>query len=475
MKKSWKVMAVSLSLVCAVTAGYAQTSSKGADGKDLDGLRYKDITLSLKGSFLEGATVYRSAATGGGINTAMTKIPLEHSDAAQMSEFSGSGRQSRLALKATGELHNVKLTGYYEMDWLGTGITSNNNQSNSYVLRQRQLWAQAALSSGWSFTGGQMWSLATETTQGMENGTEILPSVIDPQYTAGFVWARQYGFRVTKDLGDTFWLGASAENPETLSPAGSNLPTNLLIGSAGTGGGLYNPTADYSFNLAPDLIAKAVWEPGWGHYELFGIARFFRDRVYPAKTSSAGAYNDSTVAGGIGGGFRAPLARKRISVGLKGVWGEGVGRYGDSTIADITLRPDGQVAPLRAFSALGTLEAMATKRLSVYFNYGGDYVYRRFWGNEGYGSPLTDMTGCKTEPLPGGAFSPASPSGCSGNNKDVQEFSSGYWYDFYSGSKGRLRQGMQYSHVRRDLWSGIGGSAQGNDHIFETSFRYYLP
>ena len=29
------------------------------------------------------------------------------------------------------------------MDWLGGGITSNNNQSNSYVLRQRQLWADA--------------------------------------------------------------------------------------------------------------------------------------------------------------------------------------------------------------------------------------------------------------------------------------------------------------------------------------------
>jgi hypothetical protein len=32
------------------------------------------------------------------------------------------------------------LRGYYEADWLGTGITSNNNQSNSYVLRQRVIW-----------------------------------------------------------------------------------------------------------------------------------------------------------------------------------------------------------------------------------------------------------------------------------------------------------------------------------------------
>lgn len=460
-----------LLLVCAPAAGHGQAGQR----KGPDGLRYKGITLSPKGSFLEGATVYRSAATGGGITTALNAIPLEHSSAARMSEFFGSGRQSRLALKATGELNSMTLTGYYEMDWLGTGIASNNNQSNSYVMRQRQLWARVALSSGWSFTGGQMWSLATETTLGMENGSEKLPGVIDPQYTAGFVWARQYGFRVTKGFDHKFWLGVSAENPQALTPAGSNLPVNLLIGSEGVGGGLFNPTANYSFNLAPDLIAKAAWEPGRGHYELFGIARFFRDRIYPAKTSAARAYNDSTVAGGVGGGFRIPLAANRLSVGLKGLWGEGVGRYGDSSIADITLRPDGQVAPLRGFSALGTLEASATKRLNLYLNYGGDYVGRRHWGNEGYGSPRTNLTGCKTEPVPGGPFSPGTPSGCAGNNKSVQELSSGYWYDIYSGPIGRLRQGIQYSYVRRGLWSGIGGPAQGTNNIVETSFRYYLP
>ena len=54
-------------------------------------------------------------------------------NAAQLSEFYGSGRQSRLAIKFTGKIPSMTMTGYYEMDWLGTGITSNNNQSNSYV------------------------------------------------------------------------------------------------------------------------------------------------------------------------------------------------------------------------------------------------------------------------------------------------------------------------------------------------------
>ncbi len=465
-----------------------------------DSIHFKGITLSPTGSFIEAATVYRNGATGGDINTAFTSVPLQNSNNAQISEFYGTGRQSRLAIKATGQVANMTMTGYYEMDWLGTGITSNNNQSNSYVMRQRQLWAQAALNSGWKFTGGQMWSLATETTKGLDNGTEILPATIDSQYNAGFVWTRQYGFRVSKNIGSKAWIGASAENAETLNPAGSSLPTNVLLGSAGTGGGLYNSTANYSFNLAPDMIAKAAFEPGWGHYEVFGIARFFRDRIYPNQVvttvggvttvsgSAAGAYNDSTLGGGLGGSARVPLANKKLSLAVKGLWGEGTGRYGSSTIADITLRPNGQIAPLHNFSALGTIEANPTSRLNLYVNYGGDYVGRRYFGKVGYGSPLTNMSGCTKEPLPGAAavnsgdgFSPSTPANCGGNNKDVQELSAGYWYNFYSGPMGRLRQGIQYSYFERDLWSGAGGTtnpgggAKGTDNMFWTSLRYYLP
>ena len=466
-----------------------------------DSIHFKGVEISPTGSFIEAATVWRSAATGGDINTAFTGIPLENSNAAQLSEFYGSGRQSRIALKFTGKIPSMTMTGYYEMDWLGTGITSNNNQSNSYVVRQRQLWAQAALNSGWKFTGGQMWSLATETTKGLDNGTEILPLTIDPQYSAGFVWTRQYGFRVSKNIGEKAWIGASAENAETLNPAGSSLPTNVLLGAAGTSGGLYNPNANYSYNLAPDMIAKVAFEPGWGHYEVFGIARFFRDRIYPNEIviknpdgtttiggSAAGAFNDSTVGGGLGGSARAPFANKKLSLAIKGLWGQGTGRYGTSTIADTTLRPNGQLALLHNFSALGTIEANPTARLTLYANYGGDYVGRRYFGKVGYGSPLTNMSGCNTEPLPsatptngGDGFTPSTPANCGGNTKDVQELSTGYWYDFYRGPAGRFRQSIQYSYFQRNIWSGDGGTtnpgggAKGTDNVVETAIRYYLP
>ena len=66
----------------------------------------------------------------------------------------------------------------------------------------------------------------------------------------------------------------------------------------------------------------------------------------------------------------------------------------------------------------------------------------------------------------------------------MQEFTAGYWWNINTGPKGRLRQGIQYSLMRRDLWSGAagtgtvtnpGGGAHGDDNMIFTSFRYYLP
>jgi len=452
-----------------------------------DALNFKGITISPTGSFLEAATVWRQGATGDDINTGASSVPLQNADGAQMSEFFGSARQSRVAVKATGKLASMTMTGYYEADWLSSGTTSNSNQSNSYTMRQRELWADAKTANGWDFSGGTGWSLTTETTSGLTRGTQVLPSTIDAQYDAGFVWARQESFRVSKNIGKKAFVGIAAENPQLLNAAGQGLPSNYVFGSTGTGGGLYNATANYSFNYAPDMVAKAAFEPGWGHWEIFGIGRFFRDRIYP---TSGAPYNDMEPAGGVGGGFRGPFADKKVTIGLKGLYGVGVGRYGNSTIADVTVRPTGVLEPLKAFSALSTVELNPTPRLNIYANYGGDYVYRDYVLNGttqvGYGTMTANMSGCLTETQASGsagagAANQTAPANCGGNTKDVQEFVGGYWYNIYNGPKGRLRQGITYENIRRDIWSGAGGTtnpgggAHGTDNMVFTSFRYYLP
>jgi hypothetical protein len=499
-----------------------------------DSLHYKGIGIT-PGGFTAAETVYRTRATGGDIATPFTSIPFSSADQGQVSEFYSSARQSRVSMLAEGKTEWGTLRGYWEADWLGTGTSSNNNQSNSYVLRQRVIWGQYALNSGWAFTGGQLWSLATEDRKGISNFSSdiLLPQTIDPNYNAGFVWTRQFGLRVTYTAPHVAF-GVSAENPQVLSPGGSNTLNSgiaYLWGQPGANGGLYNGAASdassttssctvstsasgtstitclpvvppalttYAINPVPDVIAKVAFDPGWGHYEVFGINRVFRDRIYhyitSTKTTASGttttntiesAFNDTEDGGGIGGSLRVPTFAKHLDVGLKGLWGTGVGRYGDTTIGDVTVKPTGQFSPLHTWSALGTLELHATPRFDIYANWGGDYVGRTTFltasgKKSGYGVSESN-SGCATEPLPisgngGGPTFPLAPSSCSGNTRDIGEGTIGYWYDFYRGPRGRFRQGIQYSYADRIVWATLSGLApKGTDSMLWTSLRYYLP
>ena len=454
-------------------------------------IHYKGITIT-PGGFLAAETVWRKGATGGDINTPLTSIPFPGATQDHLSEFFGSGRQSRIAMLAEGKLNTAKLTGYVEADFLSAGVTSNANQSNSYTMRQRQMWGQAALTNGWTFTGGQMWSLVTETKNGVDNRTEALPMTIDPQYTVGFSWARQYGFRVSKKFSDKFWLAFSAENAQT-TVGGEGSRNNFVIGSAGTGGGLYNASATYSFNAMPDFVVKAVFQPNkTTHLEVFGLVSKFRDRLFPSATatpaSAAGAYNDSSIGSGLGANIRTSLANKHLDVGVHFLGGSGVGRYGTSSLADVFVRPDGVLVPIRSYQSLGTLE-FHDKKLDIYANVGGEYDQRNSLSSTsavGYGSPLRVATGCYSETVPGSSTSgqlPVSttgflPGGLANCNVDIRnmiEGTIGFWYRFYNGPKGRIQWGPQFSYVVKNTWAGVGGAPSASEPMVFTSFRYYLP
>jgi hypothetical protein len=206
-------------------------------------IHFRGVSLT-PGGYAAGETIYRTKATGADIPTPFNALPYEGADAYSLSEFYGSGRQSRIALLAEGKTNWGTLKGYYEADWLGTGTSSNNNQSNSYVLRQRVVWASAETNSHLKFAGGQMWSMATETKKGISNdASDILtPLTIDPNYVPGFAWARQYGFRIVKSTNHAAF-GVSFENPQLLYTASlaGNTPYAVL-GSGGNNGGAYNAT-----------------------------------------------------------------------------------------------------------------------------------------------------------------------------------------------------------------------------------------
>jgi uncharacterized coiled-coil protein SlyX len=381
-------------------------------------IRYKGITIT-PGGFVAAETVTRQRATSSDINTPFNSIPYPGNALSKVGESNFTARQSRLSLLGESKIGSVKLTGYWEADWLGTGVTSNNRQSNSYVFRNRVLYGQAALDNGWSFTGGQQWSLLTENRKGIQNRQEVLPMTIDSQYHVGFSWERQYGFRVVKDFGGKFALGAAIEGPQaTVGGRGFSSVTTTTIGSAsvstvgnnfllapGSGGGLYNfvDTTGYSVNKGPDFIIKAAVDPKWGHFELFGVLSVIRNRVYPCGVvgtnandtappavpttvpcpvdgsttpSAAGAFNDSRTGGGGGANLRLPLFKKKLDFALQGLAGDGVGRYGSAQLPDLTFRPDGTEALIRTVHGLAGLEYHPNSKLDIYGYFGTEYADR---------------------------------------------------------------------------------------------------
>ncbi len=467
-------------------------------------IHYKGVTIT-PGGFLAGESVYRNRALGADA-TPFNSVNMPGSGQNKISEFFGSGRQSQITMRAEGKVGDAKLTGYYEADFLSAAVTSNNNQTNSYALRQRQAWGQVAFDNGWSFVGGQMWTLLTENRKGIDNLSTARPMTIDPNYNVGFSFARQYGVRVVKNFNNRFWLAASLENPQTTFTV-TNPNSNFALGSLGAGAGLYNSTTNYSFNAMPDIIVKAAYEPpGLGHYEIFGVFSRFRDRVYPCAvptqnpelcnasgaTAVTGAYNDSKDGGGVGANARISVVNKKVDFGLHALYGNGIGRYSASGLPDATVNPDGTLGLLRSYQGLATLE-FHLPRIDVYFNGGEDYVGRRYSTDTlgtgkvvGYGAPSYADYGCYAETAPssntGYAF--GGLSNCSGQTQRVIEGTFGFWIKTYNGPKGRLQFGPQYSYVTRNAWTGNGSSVSGTfipvaphgiDNIFYTSFRYYLP
>jgi hypothetical protein len=541
-------------LKTAVITGQAEAKKTAVEGPST--IRYKGVNIT-PGGFVAAETVFRQRATSSDINTPFTGIPYPGNALSKVSENSFTARQSRLSLLAESKIGNAKLTGYYEADWLGTGVTSNNRQSNSYVMRQRVLYGQAAFDNGWIVTGGQQWSLATETRKGITNRTEVPPMTIDPQYQVGFTWARQYGFRAVKDFGGKFALGVAVEGPQaTIGGRGFSLATTTAVGTAavtttgntflnapGAGGGLFNfaDTTGYSVNKAPDIILKAAADPGYGHYELFGIISTFRNRVYPCgvvgtnandtappatpttiacsingstSPSSIGAYDDTRTGGGLGASLRVPLFAKKLDIAVKGVAGDGIGRYGSAQLADLTFRPDGTEALIRTAHGLGELEYHASPKLDIYAYFGAEYAWRAayqgydsisitktpaipatatpsaipatttttFKVNQigGYGSPFANNSGCSTENPPSNQLTPSGGGTCAGDTRVIMEGTLGFWHKLYQGPKGGLRWGLQYSYFAKNGWSGnnntaVGVSPKAVDNMAWTSFRYYLP
>src|SRR5262249_28267662 len=149
------------------------------------------------GGFLAAESVWRQRNEVADIGSSFNGNPYPFSPLYDEHEFHGSARQSRLSLLIEGELDPVeKLSGYFEVDFLGVGGTSNYNESNSWAPRLRHAYGTYDNSAwGSHFLAGQSWSLLTQTTTGITPRKENIPLTIDASYVVGFNYTRNWQLR----------------------------------------------------------------------------------------------------------------------------------------------------------------------------------------------------------------------------------------------------------------------------------------
>ena len=460
---------------------------------------FDGIHVSMEGSFIavEGAWRQHSEVADGASDPPFGSpgIPLQNSALYNEHEFRASAQQSRIALKVTGDIDpNQHLKGYYEMDFLGASTDANNRESNSFTPRIRQAYGEYD-NDFYHFhvAGGQAWSLLTQNRTGMLPGSENVPLTIDAQYVVGFDWLRNPQIRFVKDWSNVSF-GVSIEQPGVVFPGSPSAatvsppaPIVTSINNACTGASHLNGTTTCSNDITPDIIEKVAFDPGFGHYELLGVQRWFTDQV--ANTTVPNSWSQQVTFGwGVGGSVLLPVIPKLLDLQGSVLYGQGIGRYTSSQLPDAVIGPNGALTPLTSLSFMVGAVAHPIVGTDVYTYYGQDQTNANSWtvaGTQGgWGNPNFVNNGCADQNLGGGTLgafnTPIAGFTCTFDVQKAQEFTIGVWQDLYKGDIGRVRAGAQYEYIKLTAFPGVATGAgtpnQGltvNNNIAFVSLRYY--
>jgi hypothetical protein len=295
---------------------------------------------------------------------------------------------------------------------------------------------------------------------------ELIPIDPEAQYVVGFTWTRNMQYRLVKSFDDNVInVGLSIENPQTnyyVGPNGTGVPgtTSYYF----PGGPLYYSGTNYSVDAAPDIILKSTLDPGFGHYELYGLSRWMQDRT----SIGNGGSNHVVPAGGIGGGALFSLFDQHLDLYSSFLVGYGIGRYTTAGLPDATVGRDGAPVPIPGEQLLVGAIGHPTDAIDLYAYVGTEQEQSSSFANAGkgygYGSPLYSNAGCDIQNNPV----------CTANTSGVTEGSLGAWWRFLEGnSVGVFLVGPQYEYVRRNTFQGVGGAPKVNEQIYILSFRYY--
>jgi hypothetical protein len=287
----------------------------------------------------------------------------------------------------------------------------------------------------------------------------------------GFDWARQAALRVNKDFDDhKLWAGLSLEEPSTVfggTTTGTTATGATFTNVLTAGGSNVNPSTTYSNTSAPDVVAKLAADPGWGHYELYGLFRVIDANESFATGTTGGYHSQVTTGEGIGAGMLLPLIPTKLEFQLSGLFGKGVGRYGTSQLPDATFNQNGKVEPLTEYSVMGGFVAHPTPAVDIYAYGGAEGAEQKSYGTNGYGygNSTANLADCYEFGTTCGAMT-----------SSIVEGTVGAWWRVIKSAYGTAQLGAQYEYVNRNAFAGTydghSTSPNTNENMFLFSVRY---
>ena len=248
-------------------------------------------------------------------------IPLDRGVAGARTggDFQASARRSRLGIETRTPFDGFgEVRTQVEFDFAGqnTDLTTQAT-SNAYTPRLRQAFAEIG-----EFGAGGWGTVLVGQSNSLFADAPLLPLQWLNDWTPlGTSNVRQAQLRYSRRLDGGVTVKAALENSysDITSSAGTSYPDA-------------NGGAGFGVNQVPDLTGQAILEGDWGFAALRGVLRQVRIDNRGAA-SPAARYTDSALGFGIGATGGLNLLEKRLILAGSIQYGEGLGRYLDSSSA----------------------------------------------------------------------------------------------------------------------------------------------
>jgi hypothetical protein len=430
--------------------------------------------------FMDMTGFWRSSDTGTGIGTGFNSVPFANTALGRLSEYHFSAQNSRIGLRTHAKFGPADVTGYLESDFLGFSVPNLYDTSNADTLRMRLYWVDAKIGK-FEVLGGQSWSLMTPNRNGLSAlpGDLFYGQEMDTNYLLGLTWARQTGIRFLLHPNKVWALGLSIENPEQTLPSGVVLPVGASTNYGSqfdtnsgsiTGSGASSNTSVP--NLHPDVILKTAFDFGpeghHAHFDFAGLFRSFKVVNLVATSAFTGSKTvfDTIHGGGFEGGMNLELVKNFHFIGTA-FWSSGGGRYIASTAGpDVVVRPDGNLAGVKAGSAIVGIEWQMNPK-TLFYGYGsGAYFGKAVYEQDTTPAPTSGTGTCAVTNFIGygngpgksvasapGVVCPAATAPTGNANRFMYEPSIGVVQTLWRNpSYGDLKLITQYSYVSRAPW-----------------------